>query len=1773
MNGLDPQTQTLIDQFMAREGYTKAGVPGTPQVEPQLPTEWQSYIDKFMINQGFEKLGEVYEPLKVEKPTMEEAVARIPQEEVKAYMDKPGFWQQMFDMARLATERDPHTLMMGLESLAQGISQRNFPYVVNLVGKIAGVKDLYGTFKAEQDKSFKEKIGYVPDPEAKVFATAPTEMAGALATLGGIIRAADVPARLITKVPFLRSLGRGFITGTATGMIRRPEDEDTILNRAKQVPGDVAFFALLDTGLLTVNQAYRIYLWNKRFKPRTYTMTAEEFGTFANKIASEPGPDGMPIGLTDTERTVFQEFKGKGGWESMARALRIAKREGRPFEMKITPEGAPPKPTMRELFRRPIYEPGEAPPPRPEEEAEPPRPEEPTPPPPGEPTPPRRGAPPSVVVRPTTEGGWRFEFEPQAVRPPTVEPGIVGRPTPTGIIPWIPRDLPPHIAPPAPEAIVPEVVPAKPRAPRKPKKFKDPMLEFINFHFKGVKPTATWTAASLRQVLPFDLIRNDGEALDVIAQAMENNGFPSITGDRELYDALDLRRRGAKYQEAATGDEYLPPPDYYEAEYESWKETHPEGTEESFSEWKRTDWRTTELAKRTPEQIEALRRDIRQNILDLTDELNATTDASEKIKIRKHIDSWNDDLRMINEELRGRGMKVREERDLFGKPIAEPEKPKPPKPEEPKLVEIEEVTKYPTGFDTRGIKIVKDINVAREQAQPLIDDGYQVEIGQTPDNKGYLKLGELKKPGEGKLTYKGKAVKPEFVEKPEVELEIPEEKPTLIKEPERKLTKGEEALRKMGLVEEEKPTAPKPEEIEAALKEEKIEPKREGAFKELILRYYKPEEWKSLNDYIRSAKKYVTPEGEIKGRPGAKPPVARVEPGKAIDPESAIAAGKVEGPEDIFAKAEEEVKVRDIIIKASKDPKQADVLLSRIMKDPADSFETIAKRLGMSEEGVRQSFYRGMEKLKDMDEVKEILRRRMKQANLGPIPSSEELNRLAKLLNKYFTTRKGVAEGIDSANDTRIGAIKAEFFESSLEDKEIRKFLRKNRNIELNDFVIDALTGKIDVETTALPTEIKDLISRMRNRIDKLSMLIIVEGGLARNTLASFERNLGKYLGRYYRMYESKRWDPPQATKDAWANWLRDNYPKTFGAFTEEEMADYIEATLRKRDFIYRRSGKRTKKIPTGHFIKRKDLPKEFRNFAGEVADPAWLYIKTVSDQAVMAYNAEFLNKIYDTYPDLWTKDYATAASRGWQNNQLPKGYGYGKLRGHYVHPELDNYIRREISPIREGMMNLIQRFMMNPFKWTKTIGSIPTHARNFLGNTMFSILMRNANTNPANWPYYWKGLRIFFGKESTFKKEWADMIRRGVTETQFWGAEIPAFYNELLKLDPPSWPEAIWNKTVKYGIDKVGKLYNLEDLIYRMAADVKNIEHFKMTPQESVEEINRGMTNYRKLPLVADFLRRWTFLGPFISFRWNVGKIIVNQLTQGAKEAGQSGTRWKGLKRLWRTLFVLAVPSIIAKVANENLKKIHNIDPEDIKELESFYPDYRRQGTFVYFYWNGKLKAFDLTYTWPTGEFERAIRSVLAGDVEGVVTAMNLFAHPIFDAYSILIRGRDPYWDTKLPATGSWIKDGLNRVAEIAKAIYLPASAPIPSFKGLLKGEVRPGKLTGYQLRAILKAYLQEPDQYGKVKSLPEEVKNFFTGLRTWNVEPEKLIIQSARADRAQMNEILGRLRSWLRNNTKAPAWEIADRKADAMRAIKKIQGRLKRANELLLKIHKEKW
>ena len=469
-------------------------------------------------------------------------------------------------------------------------------------------------------------------------------------------------------------------------------------------------------------------------------------------------------------------------------------------------------------------------------------------------------------------------------------------------------------------------------------------------------------------------------------------------------------------------------------------------------------------------------------------------------------------------------------------------------------------------------------------------------------------------------------------------------------------------------------------------------------------------------------------------------------------------------------------------------------------------------------------------------------------------------------------------------------------------------------------------------------------------------------------------------------------------------------------------------------------------------------------------------------------------------------------------------------------------------------MEEAVQKFIMNPFKWTKTIGSLPAHSRNFLSNFGFSMLLRNSIFNPLNAKWYTKSLNVHANKTGSARDVWKTLLEEGVTGTQFYGAEIPRMHKDIMRFDSATWPEKIWDKFVAWPIDKLGELYNFGDSLYRVSSYLKNTAPkseggFGMTPTKAVEELNAGLQNYRKLPVIVDVLRRWPVLGPFISFKANTVKIIKRQAEMGYEEITNPATRSGGIGRILRIALFLSIPAILSEVS----RKVFDVDEKQVKELERWYPEYRRNGTFLYFRGeDDKLKVFDFSFLWPTGDIERMFKSILKGDIKGLADALDFFSLPLLDAWSIAIQGQDPQWGTKYRTI-------VDRAKAAAAYLYLPASRPIPNLEGLLKGDVRPGNLTGPQIKAVIDAFNGQPDQYGRTKQLPEEIKNFFTGIRTWDVDPEKLLAQAAIQRSGQIRELQGEYARWLRKNTLAPQWEKDAKQKAFVEGVEKISAELR--------------
>lgn len=774
------------------------------------------------------------------------------------------------------------------------------------------------------------------------------------------------------------------------------------------------------------------------------------------------------------------------------------------------------------------------------------------------------------------------------------------------------------------------------------------------------------------------------------------------------------------------------------------------------------------------------------------------------------------------------------------------------------------------------------------------------------------------------------------------------------------------------------------------------------------------------------------------------------------------------------------------------------------------------------------------------------LREELKEYDISKALITTKRDKLVKFLKKYFTSTRGVAWQVNTLNKNRAMAIVADQFDSFTTAKKVQKWIGKT-GIKSEELIEDVLIGNVPVDN--VPIEIRPEVIKMREDIDKLSKLLSKHGVAPVTTRIVIQNNIGKYLTRKYKLFENKVFVPKSEDVQSMADYMQEQFKKKFPLLKldKSELIGKIKQLASRHDISLNIRG-RAITVPTNHYVKRKNLPMEVKKFYGEIHQPVWRYLKTISQLTTDVHTTLFFNTI---------KDYSSKVPTDTQFKKLPDDKKWGALRNRYVDESLYDFLHDTMSPAAvSGIGRMLETFLVTPFKWTKTVGSIPTHARNTLGNVMFSLLSRTAITNPLNWGYYTKALDIILRRTTAHREEWKNLIKRRVLEVQYIGGEIAnfevkKFMERLLKEEPASWPEKIYDFTVKKPIKFANILYNMEDQIYRIAFALKHPEDIKNT--------DRYYTNYKDMPIAVDVTRKFAGFGVFFSFKYNVARIVYANAKEGIKDAkkGNFGT-------LATLIFALSFPSLLRKAS----MIAGDIDEEEIKKLENIMPVYRKHASFIYYRneW-GELKAFDLTYIWPTGDYERAIKSLLKGDIQSFSDSLNLFAHPLFDAWNIIMEGTHPYMHYRIrESKDDTIKQVVDTATALIKSIYLPASMPIPSITALLKeeGKLRPGPLTGYQVKILLDSYNEISDKYGKVRYFPEELKNFLTGIRTFQMFPEIIITNRISQLSGDINRVKRNYNRWTTNNPDAPQWEKDKQEKLFEKRLNKIENELKDVEEL---------
>jgi len=678
-------------------------------------------------------------------------------------------------------------------------------------------------------------------------------------------------------------------------------------------------------------------------------------------------------------------------------------------------------------------------------------------------------------------------------------------------------------------------------------------------------------------------------------------------------------------------------------------------------------------------------------------------------------------------------------------------------------------------------------------------------------------------------------------------------------------------------------------ELPGVYKRMRIPKKNWGALTEKVLKTFDPSMGSPIENYIRTllAKGIFDKYGNIKDHKRRPIAISELAASDLLETKPTMMGKTAGDPSIIFKRENAKQKIRDILSDYLPTERDFDVFASRILKDYPDTFEVIAKRHGISNQRAQEIWNENIKKLRKNKAFVKWIEDNLSWKRMGPAPSPKDLREMGLIWHKYFTTRRGVSVEISRLNHERSNSITAEIFKGSVDVKKLIKWLRKNNSPEVKNFIHDIVTGQASLELYAIPDEIKDSLRTIRARVDRLTDMILLYADLPEDTQDILRDNMGEYLIGRYRAWEKVIFKPDQKMKEKYAEYLRETRPDEFGHFTEKEMSNFLRGELNK----YRKNRFKPKRsiAVSGELLAHKQkMPKAKRDYYGEIIDVPWLYMQTITKQASMAYNAKFLSKIATAWDQYWTDSLTEARKREWQNTRIPEDMGYGKLRNKYVAPELYDFITGIYEKEMSWTRKIIENFIVQPFKWNRTIAIPAGHGRNIFANPMFAILGRCSPFNPMNLPYYAKFTKWAIGRSGKYSDEWANLIRWNVVGTQYYGAEVGPFFGKLIGTDPLTWPEKIWKYASKPGksvVHALGELWNFGDSLFRGAAFIKYTEAEGMSPQLAAEEIDRCFPNYKDLPAVVDFLRHVPIMGTFVSFNANVIKIFSNQVTRGLAE------------------------------------------------------------------------------------------------------------------------------------------------------------------------------------------------------------------------------------------------------------------------------------------------
>ncbi len=709
-----------------------------------------------------------------------------------------------------------------------------------------------------------------------------------------------------------------------------------------------------------------------------------------------------------------------------------------------------------------------------------------------------------------------------------------------------------------------------------------------------------------------------------------------------------------------------------------------------------------------------------------------------------------------------------------------------------------------------------------------------------------------------------------------------------------------------------------------------------------------------------------------------------------------------------------------------------------------------ARNNGFSDAAIRE-YLKQKNGLSDKEATDAINKYNIKEEDIW-VPSKGNLaermkNSLQSIRKKILSARSFLPKSAFYFKEQKQAAIASQL---NMVDENVKDF---NKLYSKYDGNKDQLIKNFDAylrgdKNAVIPVAFMEVANSMRNQIDGLSQQLIDNGLVDAEMAETIRKNLGQYLTRSYEVYDNKNWKEKveEEVKQKAINLLRAQYlPMAQELATAENMP--VEEAL--NNLVNNKLNEMLDKEGATNFIKgsrlgakdlsilreRQDIPYEIRALMGEYADPALNYARTILKLSSLAANHNFLTQVkeagmgkyfFEKNDPRRGKDFNTQIATEGSETMNP-------LNGLYTTKEIAEAFQAQ----SEELGKLMQTFMklQSGVRWAKTIGSIGTHFKNVIGNIGFVWI----NAHYSNMGKAFMTVKNDLAKSNN--KQRRDLMNKyinlGIVKQSAGLGEImdmfkDANFDVAMASRLSNKKLGLFGKAKRYLFSKPKKflenMYQAEDDFFKIVAYENEFDRYsealfgktrdKLT-QEETDEVNKVVTEivkntyptYDRIPQLIKLIRRFPFVGNFVSFQAEAYRTAFNTVALAKEELSSSNPKIKliGARRLTgATTYIAAKTAILqyfGMAVGTGLTGVigylwdDDDEEQKDKDIREFVaPWSKASDLFVIEAGKGKLRYIDFSATDPHGGIKKAINAFLLGEsttdsfIDGLIGVLQPF-------------------------------------------------------------------------------------------------------------------------------------------------------------------------------------